>query len=96
MAAGTVRRMSTALERAALVTTNFEWIDADGKPLPVSVDGVRADASGKFLKNLAGIFIGKTSYFGCAMAFHRDLVPLILPIRLTSNPMICGSQWLQT
>ena len=40
--------MSTALERAALVTTNFEWIDADGKALAVSVDGVRADASGKF------------------------------------------------
>ena len=77
---GRVGRMSTALERAALVTTNFEWIDADGKALPVSVDGVRADASGKFLKNLAGIFTGKTSYFGCALAFRRDLVPLILPI----------------
>jgi hypothetical protein len=72
--------MSIALERAALVTTNFEWIDADGNPLPVSVDGVRADASGKFLKNIGDIFVGKTSYFGCAMAFRRDLVPLILPI----------------
>jgi glycosyltransferase involved in cell wall biosynthesis len=77
---GRVRRMSIALERAALVTTNFEWIDADGNPLSVAVDGVRADASGKFLKNLAGIFTGKTSYFGCALAFRRDLVPLILPI----------------
>jgi glycosyltransferase involved in cell wall biosynthesis len=77
---GRVKRMGLALERAALVTTNFEWIDADGNPLPVSVDGVRADASGKFFKNLAGIFIGKTSYFGCALAFRRDLVPLILPI----------------
>ena len=77
---GRVGRMRTALERAALVTTNFEWIDADGKALPVSVDGVRTDASGRFFKNLAGIFIGKTSYFGCALAFRRDLVPLILPI----------------
>jgi glycosyltransferase involved in cell wall biosynthesis len=77
---GRVGRMSTALERAALVTTNFEGIDADGNPLSVAVDGVHADASGKFFKNLAGIFIGKTSYFGCALAFRRDLVPLILPI----------------
>jgi glycosyltransferase involved in cell wall biosynthesis len=75
-----VRRMSAALERAALVTTNFEWIDADGKALSVCVDGVRADASGKFIKNLADIFVGKTSYFGCAIAFRRDLVPLVLPI----------------
>ena len=77
---GRVTRMSLALERAALVTTNFEWIDADGNPLSVSVDGVRADASGKFFKNVVGIFIGKTSYFGCATALRRDLVPLILPI----------------
>jgi glycosyltransferase involved in cell wall biosynthesis len=77
---GRVGRMCAALERAALVTTNFEWIDAEGKALSVSVDGVRADASGKFLGNIADIFIGKTSYFGCAMAFRRDLVPLILPI----------------
>ena len=75
-----VGRMSIALERAALVTTNFEWIDADGKPLSVAVDGVRAGGSGKFLKNIANIFIGNTSYFGCAMAFRRDLVPLIQPI----------------
>jgi glycosyltransferase involved in cell wall biosynthesis len=77
---GRVDRMCTVLERAALVTTNFEWVDAESNPLSVSVDGVRAAASGKFLKNVSDIFIGKTSYFGCAMAFRRDLVPLILPI----------------
>ncbi|MEA2881408.1 MAG: hypothetical protein QOH32_664 [Bradyrhizobium sp.] len=77
---GRVGRMSIALQRATLVTTNFEWIDADGNPLPVSADGVRADASGKSLKNLADIFVGSTGYFGCAMALRRDLVPLILPI----------------
>ena len=77
---GRVARMSAALERAALVTTNFEWIDADGNPLSVFVDGVRADASGKFFKNLVDIFVGKTDYFGCAMALRRDLVPVILPI----------------
>ncbi len=77
---GRVRRMSAALERAALVATNFQWIDAVGDQLSISVNGVRADESGKFLKNLAGIFIGKTSYFGCALAFRRDLMPLILPI----------------
>ncbi len=65
---------------AALVTGNFEWMDADERPLDVAFDGVSSRTSKHHLGNIADIFIGKTNYFGCAMAFTRALVPLIVPI----------------
>lgn len=77
---GRVDQMSRALETAALVTTNFEWIDVDGSPIAVDFDGVRASDSTRHVKNVADIFIGRTNYFGCAMAFRRVLVPLITPM----------------
>jgi glycosyltransferase involved in cell wall biosynthesis len=77
---GRVTLMKQALRTACLVTTNFEWIDQEERPLQVAYDGVLPQDSGRHLKNIAGIFIGKTSYFGCAMAFRRALVPLIVPI----------------
>jgi glycosyltransferase involved in cell wall biosynthesis len=75
-----VTLMKQALQSALLVTANFDWIDQDGQPLEVPHDGVRAQDSSRHLKNIADIFIGKTTYFGCAMAFRRALVPLIVPI----------------
>lgn len=77
---GRVALMKQALQTASLVTTNFEWIDQEEQPLHVPCDGVLPQDSSRHLKNIAGIFIGKTSYFGCAMAFRRTLMPLIVPI----------------
>jgi glycosyltransferase involved in cell wall biosynthesis len=77
---GRVALMKEALRTALLITANFDWIDQDGQPLQVSHDGVRPQDSSRHLKNIADIFIGKTTYFGCAMAFRRALVPLIVPI----------------
>lgn len=79
---GRVALMVCALREqdAGLVTGNFEWMDSNERPLAVEFDGVRAADSTRHLKNIADIFIGKTNYFGCAMAFHRGLVPLIIPI----------------
>jgi glycosyltransferase involved in cell wall biosynthesis len=65
---------------AALVTSNFEWMDADEQPLTVAFDGVSSKTSRRHFHNILDIFIGKTNYFGCAMAFRRSLVPLITPI----------------
>lgn len=65
---------------AALISTNFEWMDADERPIDVAFDGVSAQASKLHLGNILDIFVGKTNYFGCAMAFRRSLVPLITPI----------------
>jgi glycosyltransferase involved in cell wall biosynthesis len=65
---------------AQLITGNFEWMDEEERPLDVAFDGVSSTASTKYCRNIADIFAGKTNYFGCAMAFRRELVPLITPI----------------
>jgi glycosyltransferase involved in cell wall biosynthesis len=79
---GRVQLMIDRLQKsgAALVTSNFEWMDADERPLDVAFDGVSSTASAHHFRNISDIFIGKTNYFGCAMAFKRELVPLIAPI----------------
>jgi glycosyltransferase involved in cell wall biosynthesis len=79
---GRVQLMTTRLQEsgAALVTSNFEWMDACERPLDVAYAGVSSAASARHFRNIADIFIGKTNYFGCAMAFRRELIPMITPI----------------
>jgi glycosyltransferase involved in cell wall biosynthesis len=68
------------LSRCNLITSNFQWIDQEGTEIDIFYDGVSKNSSKNYLKNVIDIFIGKTNYFGCAMAFHKDLKDLILPI----------------
>ena len=79
---GRIALMSNSLmsSNAWLVTTNFSWVNADEKPLSVPFDGVRSSDSKRHWKNIFDIFLGRTNYFGCAMAFRRELVPVITPI----------------
>lgn len=79
---GRVELMTSSLQAsgAALVTSNFEWMDASEQPMDVPFDGVSSTTSTHHIRNIVDIFIGKTNYFGCAMAFRRSLVPLITPI----------------
>ena len=79
---GRVQSMADRLQKsdASLITSNFEWMDASERPLDVAFDGVSSAASSRNFRNIADIFLGKTNYFGCAMAFKRELVPLIVPI----------------
>ena len=79
---GRVERMTESLRTsgAALVSSSFEWMDTDERPLDVAFDGVSSQTSKRHLGNIVDIFLGKTNYFGCAMAFQRRLVPLITPI----------------
>ena len=79
---GRVELMVQGLRKsgALLVTSNFDWVDENEQPVFIAFDGVHAEASRRHLQNIADIFIGKTNYFGCAMAFRRELVPLITPI----------------
>ena len=41
---------------------------------------LKAIDSNKYFMNVLGIFLGKRDYFGCAMAFKKDLRDIILPI----------------
>lgn len=65
---------------AQVVSSNFQWIDADDEPIDVRYDGVASRDSSRHLKNIVDIFLGKTNYFGCAMALRRDFVRVVAPI----------------
>ena len=80
--AGRVRLMTQRLIESGsdVLCSNFTWTDAAGKALDVKFDGVSAAHSARRLRNIVDIFIGKTNYFGCAMAFRRTFVPVIVPI----------------
>ena len=65
---------------ASVVSSNFEWIAADEDPIDVPYDGVASSDSKKHIKNIVDIFIGKTNYYGCAMALRREFVRVVAPI----------------
>jgi hypothetical protein len=65
---------------ASVVSSNFKWIAANDDPIDVPYDGVASGDSRRHLKNIIDIFIGKTNYYGCAMALRREFVPVIMPI----------------
>src|SRR6187551_2014796 len=63
--------------KASVVSSNFEWIAANEDPLDVPYDGVASGDSKKHIKNIVDIFVGKTNYYGCAMALRREFVRLV-------------------
>ncbi len=79
---GRVELMALELERteAEVVTTNFEWMDENENFIPIPFDGVKSENSKKYFHNILDIYLGKTNYFGCAMAFKKSFLPIILPI----------------
>lgn len=79
---GRVVLMRQALEDsgAAVVSRNFVWMNAEECPINVHYDGVRASTSRSYLRNITDIFVGKTNYFGCAMAIRREFIPIVTPL----------------
>lgn len=65
---------------AMLVSSNSEYIDESGSRIKDYVEGLSRQDSSNIKKNLYRIFKGKADYFGCAMAFHRKLNNIVLPI----------------
>jgi len=64
----------------ALVSTNSEFIDGEGRPIAaLHADLIEAD-SGRHVANIARIFTGRAFYDGCAMGLREELRLLILPI----------------
>lgn len=66
--------------KASLISTNSNFIDSEGNIIDFCLDGVSSKSSEKHFKNIIDIFVGKTNYVGCAMAFKKELRNLILPI----------------
>jgi glycosyltransferase involved in cell wall biosynthesis len=79
---GRVERLVWALEKsgAMVATSNSTYMDRRGVPTTGSTWRVSASRSRQHLRNILRIFAGRAAYFGCAMAFRRDLVALILPV----------------
>ena len=65
---------------AGVVSSNLEWMNTNEDPIDVPYDGVTSRDSNKHLKNIVEIFVGKTNYFGCAMALRREFVNVVAPI----------------
>jgi glycosyltransferase involved in cell wall biosynthesis len=64
----------------ALVSTNSEFMDGEGRPIPaLHADLVEAD-SNRYVTNIAKIFTGHAYYDGCAMGLREELRQLVLPI----------------
>lgn len=67
-------------KKTLLVTSNSSFIDSKNNKIDFEIDGVSEKDSHKHLENIINIFLGKTNYYGCTMAFHTKLKKIILPI----------------
>jgi glycosyltransferase involved in cell wall biosynthesis len=65
---------------ASVVASNFEWMNTDETPITIAYDGVASRNSARYVRNIIDIFLGKTNYFGCAMAFRRTLLGVVSPV----------------
>lgn len=63
-----------------LATSNAEFIDQNGGPSTYWLPPLLEKDSDRYASNIISIFLGKISYYGCAMAFRRELIPFITPI----------------
>lgn len=63
-----------------LVTSNFYCIDDEDRLIENQLRKVSASSSTSYRKNILDILNGRIGYYGCAMAFRRDLVSILLPI----------------
>lgn len=62
-----------------LVTGNMVAIDKRGNRSKKTFERLQAKDSCNYMLNISRIFGGKASYYGCAMAFKRELKEVILP-----------------
>jgi len=65
---------------SALVSTNTEFIDSQGRMIPPLHPELAEADSCRYLTNIAKIFTGKAYYDGCAMGLREELRRLVLPI----------------
>ena len=78
---GRARAMRDALTGgAALVSTNSEFIDSQGRPIPPLHSSLTAADSQRNAANILRIFAGQAFYDGCAMGLREELRDIVLPI----------------
>ncbi|MGQ7945275.1 glycosyltransferase [Flavobacterium sp. WC2509] len=65
---------------AMLISSNSNFINSQGDRIDFKITGVESKSSQKYMKNIFDIFAGKENYYGCSMAFKKEMQKLILPI----------------
>lgn len=63
-----------------VVSSNSKFMDKEGREIITQNLTLKASDSSKNLKNILKIFLGRAPYYGCAMAFRKEIINLILPI----------------
>lgn len=63
-----------------LITSNSIFVNINDEKIDYPIEGVHDKDSTSYYKNIFSIFMGKTNYYGCTMAFHKKLREVILPI----------------
>lgn len=78
---GRLDALRAALEAgAALVSSNSEFMDGEGRPIPPLHPNLLAKDSARHAVNIARIFTGHAHYDGCSMGMSPGLRDLVLPI----------------
>jgi glycosyltransferase involved in cell wall biosynthesis len=63
-----------------LVSSNQEYMDRDEKPIAYNLPRILSRDSEAIWKNILSMYTGHCAYYGCAMAFRRQLIRVILPL----------------
>jgi glycosyltransferase involved in cell wall biosynthesis len=74
---GRLERMLEALEDYAVVASNFDVLGGGPRP---AIRRLRSTDSNRRGSNLAGILVGYRAYYGCGMAFRREILDLFVPV----------------
>ncbi|WP_308930508.1 glycosyltransferase [Arthrobacter sp. SLBN-112] len=74
---GRVNQMLEGLQKSAMVATNFAMLGGGPRPW---IPPLKSAMDSRRLANLLGIMIGYRAYYGCGMAFRRELIPVLTPI----------------
>lgn len=74
---GRLETMLDALGSAAVVASNFDVLGGGPRP---DIPRLRAGDSNRYRANLFGILVGYRAYYGCGMAFRREVLSSFVPI----------------
>lgn len=74
---GRVAAMLQALRSVRVVASNFEILGGGPRPW---IPPLRSAWDARPWTNLLGILVGYRAYYGCGMAFRRDMLPIFTPI----------------
>lgn len=74
---GRLELMLGALEKYQVVASNFDVLGGGPRP---PIPRLRSGDSNRRAANLVGILIGYRAYYGCGMAFRREVLEVFAPV----------------